>query len=306
MSGFKNFAIAGVGRIGEFVAEELLKLKPDGRVSSVVILTRGRSDATLEKLSSLGATIVPVDWSSPSTITSALASAHIEVVISGLPVPAHHLQPTLADAAKQAGVKLFLPSEWGSNTTATGDNGKDDFSAAMQKMHKKLREIDLPYALVANGYWSDFIFIPNYSLWGWNVPEGKVDIWGKGDGPISFTTRRDVARFVAHILTTLPPEQLYWKDFSLEGDRKTLNEICQGYQAKTGKKLEITYHPISEQETAMKENPQLSVPFIVAWGLINWDTGAAVLEKNEEKLSNRLWPDWNPTSAVDALIETFN
>ncbi|KZT21938.1 NAD-binding protein [Neolentinus lepideus HHB14362 ss-1] len=303
MSGFKNFAVAGVGHIGEFVVEELLKLKSDGRVSSVIILTRGRTDATIDKLTSLGATIAPIDWSAPSTITSALTSAHIDVVISALPGPAHHLQPVLADAAKAAHVKLFLPSEWGSRSTSTGEDGKEYFSSRHHEMHKRLEEINLPYALVFTGMWSDFIFNP---MFGWNIQNGKIEIWGEGNKPITFTTRRDAGRFVAHVLTTLPPEELYWKHFCLEGDRMTLNEICEGYQTKTGEKLEITHHPIAEQEKALKENTPASVPFIVAWLLLSWDKGSGLLVKNDDELANKLWPEWNPMSAVDALIKAFH
>ncbi|KZT25505.1 NAD(P)-binding protein [Neolentinus lepideus HHB14362 ss-1] len=264
MSGFKNFAVAGVGRIGEFIAEELLKLKSEGRVSSVIILTHGRTDATVNKLSSLGGTITSIDWSSPSSITAALTAAHVDVVISALPETALHLQHTLADAAKAANVKLLLPSEWGSRSM-TREDGTGYYSSGHQEIHKKLEEIGLPYALVFTGMWSDFIFNP---MFGWNIPNGKVEIWGEGNKPSTFTTRRDAARFVAHIVTALSPEELFWKEFCLEGDRKSLNDICEGYQAKTKKKLEIVHHPISEQEKILEENAPISVPFIVAWGLL--------------------------------------
>ncbi|TFK47733.1 NAD(P)-binding protein [Heliocybe sulcata] len=297
----KNFAISGVHRIGEFVAEELLKLKAEGRVSSVVLLTRGRSDGTLDKLASLGATIATVDWSAPATVTAALTSNHVDVVISCLPAPALHLHMALADAAKEAGVKLFLPSEWGTVSSAGKERGEGHewFTSNQQKLHQKLRDIGLPYLLVFNGCWSDFIF---NTMFGWDVPNGKVDIWGAGNGPISYTHRRDVGRFVAHVLTTLPPEQLYWKELPIEGDRK----IWQGYEAKTGRKLQVTYHPLSEQEAVMRDNPNTSIPYILAWGYVSWDKGDGVLVKSDEELANKLWPEWNPTPAVDALVETYS
>ena len=40
MSGFKNFAIVGVGNIGTYVLEELLIAKAEGIIDKVVILTR--------------------------------------------------------------------------------------------------------------------------------------------------------------------------------------------------------------------------------------------------------------------------
>ena len=40
MSGYKSFAIAGLGNIGVFLAEEFLKAKQAGTVSELVLLTR--------------------------------------------------------------------------------------------------------------------------------------------------------------------------------------------------------------------------------------------------------------------------
>ena len=40
MSGFKNFTIAGSGAVGNHIVRELLKLKNEGKVDNVTILTR--------------------------------------------------------------------------------------------------------------------------------------------------------------------------------------------------------------------------------------------------------------------------
>jgi hypothetical protein len=47
MSGFKNFAIAGLGKVGKHIARELLKLKDEGKVDNVTILTRSVSSLVL-------------------------------------------------------------------------------------------------------------------------------------------------------------------------------------------------------------------------------------------------------------------
>jgi hypothetical protein len=47
MSGFKNFAIAGLGTVGSYIARELLKLKDEGKVDNVTILTRSVSSLVL-------------------------------------------------------------------------------------------------------------------------------------------------------------------------------------------------------------------------------------------------------------------
>ena len=51
-----------------------------------------------------------------------------------------------------------------------------------------------------------------------DIPNGKATINGVGDAPISWTTRKDIGSFVAHVLTTLPKEKLVWRSFRIQGD----------------------------------------------------------------------------------------
>jgi len=43
MSTYTNFAIIGAGRLGKFVIDEFLKLKADGAISFVTLVTRSVS-----------------------------------------------------------------------------------------------------------------------------------------------------------------------------------------------------------------------------------------------------------------------
>jgi hypothetical protein len=63
-------------------------------------------------------------------------------------------QVPLAVAAKAAGVKLFVPSEFGNNT----DDVKDGMLAAKTAVVSKLKEIGLPYTSYYTGPFSDFLW----------------------------------------------------------------------------------------------------------------------------------------------------
>ncbi|KAF7367169.1 BHLH domain-containing protein [Mycena sanguinolenta] len=56
--------------------------------------------------------------------------------------------------------------------------------------------------------------------------DGKYTWVGKGDAPVSFTSIPDIAGFVAHVLTTLPPSQLENRILRLEGDRASMNQVA--------------------------------------------------------------------------------
>ncbi|KDQ58343.1 hypothetical protein JAAARDRAFT_206289 [Jaapia argillacea MUCL 33604] len=290
MSDFKTFAVAGAGNIGHYIIEELLKLKHIGTVSSVVVLTRESSAGTpsITELAKQGAKIAPVDYSTPSSLAKALDG--IDVVISALGGVASASEGPLIEEAKKAGVKLFVPSDYG---IPTDRHTEGPFSRKVA-VHKKLKEIDLPYSAFHNGPWSDWTFNPYF---GWDIPHKKVTISGDGDALISFTTRKDVARFISHVLTAFPREKLFWRTFRIEGDRRSLNQIAEDYQTKTGVKLEITRVSRADLEAAVQNEPQ-NIGKVLQ---LIWDRGEALVGETDQ-LANVEWPEWNPTSVIDALV----
>lgn len=56
--------------------------------------------------------------------------------------------------------------------------------------------------------------------------KGTALVGGDGNMPLSWTSKYDVASFVAYVLTTLPPSKLEWQTFRIEGDRLASLIIC--------------------------------------------------------------------------------
>ena len=65
-------------------------------------------------------------------------------------------QEALGKAAKAAGVKLFVPSEYGEDA---GD-ATSGFFLAKKKFAEFLKEIDLPYVKIFTGLWIDYCLTP--------------------------------------------------------------------------------------------------------------------------------------------------
>lgn len=103
-----------------------------------------------------GARAVPVDYADTAALTAALRG--IDVVISALGGAALLVQIQLAEAAKAAGVKLFVPSEFGNPTQ--GISASEGPIGQKVQVQEALKKIGLPYALFWTGPFSDFIFIP--------------------------------------------------------------------------------------------------------------------------------------------------
>ncbi|KAA1474801.1 NAD-P-binding protein [Dentipellis sp. KUC8613] len=288
MSHFTTFALAGLGNVGTFIAEELLKRKAAGKAKRVVILTRSSGDdEKYEPYKRNGAEVLTVDYSSKDSLTAALSG--IEVVVSTIALGVSDAQSSLAVAAKEAGVKLFVPSEFGSPT----DSLSSGPLSPKHKMREQLKTLDLPYALIYNGAFTDRIFSARLGI---DPVGGKATLGGDGSALVSFTTRSDVARYVAWILTELPPEKLVWKKFQIEGERASFNEIIERYTIKTGKKVDVTYRSTAELEEAIKENPgDMKSVLLLMFTRGNGAVG------NKEEVANAEFAGWNPKSVIDVL-----
>ncbi len=109
-----------------------------------------------------GAKVVQVDYSNEASIKYALAG--VDVVISTVPIPALDVQEKIAAAAKEVGVKLFVPSEYGG--APDGYSETEGIPGAKANVQGQLKAMGMPYAAFCTGPWADYVWIPYVS---WNT-----------------------------------------------------------------------------------------------------------------------------------------
>jgi uncharacterized protein YbjT (DUF2867 family) len=108
MSSYKTVALVGAGSLGKHFVDAFAANKD----VSLVVFSRSESAGTKDVPA--GTKVVPTDLTSLDSITAAFKDSKVDVVISTLGHAGILAAQTLiADAAKAAGVKLFVPSEWG-------------------------------------------------------------------------------------------------------------------------------------------------------------------------------------------------
>jgi hypothetical protein len=97
---------------------------------------------------------VVVDYTDESTILPSLKG--VEVVITALAGAAHDKQKDIIKAAKTAGARLFVSSDYGIST--------DNVTAGiwLPKVHSDqwLREFGFPYVRVLCGLWPEYALHP--------------------------------------------------------------------------------------------------------------------------------------------------
>lgn len=120
----------------------------------ITLLTRTDGSKVSPELTTLPhVTVKPVDYSVHSSLVHALKG--VDAVVSTIGFAGFGNQKALADAAKEAGVRVFLPSEWGAPTP-----GYTEADSVMlwrkAELHAYLKQINLPYALFYTGGFADW------------------------------------------------------------------------------------------------------------------------------------------------------
>ncbi|KAG9119105.1 hypothetical protein FRC07_006044 [Ceratobasidium sp. 392] len=286
MSEIRVIAIAGAtGYVGRPIVEEILK----SEAFELRILTRksGVTGSLVQSFKERGAAIHGVSYDDEAELVSVLQG--VDIILSTLGGGGiTGAQPNLLRAAKTAGAKLFIPSEFGD--PFEGEEESDIFRAK-RELHQLAKSIDMPITVVLTGLFPDYCLVP---VMGWDFEAKKIDIWGTGEENATWTTMPDIARYVAYVLSHVPIQGLQDQVLRIQGDLKSFNEVAQLWEEKNKTKLQITHHPVQELHDRLAVDPG--------------DVLGAVLRESAlgrsrvaEPLSNELFPGWNPQPVSSVL-----
>lgn len=210
--------MGATGQVGTPLTHTLLELGHE-----VWILSRRESDAKLDEYRSKGAKIiVQKDSLDNTTLTEHLKGA--EVLICAVPASkeiVNEAEPIWLECAVKAGVKRFVPSEFGGHTRNI-DYGECVLFDWKKDFHKKLFASGIGWTLFFNGGIFDY-FLPNLRFF------RKITTFGNIDLPISTHEIEDIGKLAAMALT----------------DDRTLNKCVQ-----------VEFNLISQRETValLKKN----------------------------------------------------
>lgn len=217
----KNVAIAAAsGNLGPSVLKALV----DSNLFSITVLTRPSSNHKFPP----SVTVLPVDYSSTTSLTNALTGQDAVIALFGAETAA--LQVPLLDAAIAAGVTRFIPSDFGSDTHNENVKGLPVFAKKIEvqtAVAERAASGLIEYTQVINGPFLD-----------WGITNGFLADLGKktvrlidgGDVVVSGTTREYIGAAVVGVLTHLEETKnrpVYVKNYSF-----TQNEVVE-----IGKKL---------------------------------------------------------------------
>jgi nucleoside-diphosphate-sugar epimerase len=188
----KKVALAGAaGNLGKAILKELL----NSGLFEVTVLSREASEHPFPS----DVKVVKVDYTNLESLTSALTGQ--DALVSALAATGIASQKLLIDAAVKAGVKRFIPSEFGCDLKNPKARALPVFAEKVQ-IETYLDELavkgDISYTLVFTGVFLDMGLRSGLFF---NFKERKADVYDGGDQLISTSRLTTVGKAVRRILT---------------------------------------------------------------------------------------------------------
>ncbi|KAL6352141.1 hypothetical protein LRP88_14584 [Fusarium phalaenopsidis] len=193
MTTFQKITLIGKGLFGSVVLSELASAGFE-----VALLSRSeKPDEVLPH----GVRRVVTDYSDVDSLAKVLSGQ--DAVVSTVAAEAALGQKLIIDAAIQAGVKRFIPSDFGSLTTnpaASHFPHHVNFVEIQKYLKSKSDEIE--YTIFSIGAFTEFLV--NYgAVFDW--PGKTAEVWGDGTSPISTTSLGGAARAIVGALKNPEP-----------------------------------------------------------------------------------------------------
>ena len=225
-----NVAVAAAsGNIGPHIVSAL---RAAG--FKVTVLTRAESSSNASWPSDVA--VAPVDYESKQSLVKALTGQ--QAVVSLFSGPAFRHQIPLVDAAVEAGVYRFIPSDFGSDTqhplNANVPIFQDKQKAEAYLKHVAAKNPSFTYTVLMTGPFLDFCLMFPVFL---DCKNRKVPLIDGGNSRVSTSTRTQAGIAVAGALKNADGTKN--RIIKVAGGTVSQNQLLRIAEAKTGSKWEV-------------------------------------------------------------------
>ncbi|KAJ3950806.1 hypothetical protein N0V92_012799 [Colletotrichum tropicale] len=192
MSTYQNVALLGKGFLGSAILTELAN-------AGLTVTVLGRSESAKEGLPS-GVKFATVDYSSVDDLAAALRGQ--DAVVSTVSKGGLLTQNTVIDASIKAGVKRYIPSDWGTFTTDPKAQRElvpvlGPMLEVQRYLAEKARTGEIEHTIFSVGAFLDFLTTVPVAF---DYANKTVELWDGGRHRLSTTSVSSIGKAVAGAL----------------------------------------------------------------------------------------------------------
>ncbi|KAJ7728015.1 hypothetical protein DFH07DRAFT_851450 [Mycena maculata] len=309
MSKQRVLLLGATGETGGSILQGLLE-DPNSFDVEVLVRPSAADFPRIKELADRGVKVHSVDIASLPELVKTLVG--IDVFISAIDPWSQLAQLNLATAAKEAGVKRFIPCAF---TTVAPPGGIMALRDDKERVYEHIRKLYLPYTVIDVAYWYQLSFPA--------LPSGRVDyasvfprlgVHGDGSMPTMLTDLRDIGPFVALIIKD--PRTLNRLVIAY-GDVLSENETFRIMEDLSGEKINRVHVSIEEviasragASAALKADPENVGARMLAWGedykyskYVRGDNTPEHAQYLGYLDARELYPEFKPRSFTDFVGE---
>lgn len=287
-----------VGSTGMLGSKIISALLDKGATVVKAMVRPGSNNQKIAEMIAQGAIIVEGDLMKPETLLPICEG--VDVVISAVgnnetTVPG---QKNLIDAAKQQGVKRFIPSDYSVDYRKL-DYGDNDNLDKRKEVLSYLQQSGLEYTLILNGAFMDSVgtpYMPQFDL-----ENGVFEYWGDGETPLDFTTTDDTAKYVAEAVSD---PNLVNTALEVAGEVLSNKQLLAAYEEATGKKLQEKRLGSVEDLKAWIEQKKPSVNSPVEYIPQQYEYTMVSSKGKLDNIQNSRYPHIKPLTVRQYLQQT--
>jgi len=287
--------VGATGNLGPSIVNALLERK-DYFTSITAVTHSDPLDKKFDDIKQKGVKVVHAKFDDKHSLAEAFKGA--DAVISTVGGGAFDSQTTIVDAAVEAGVKRFVPSEFGVDTTDPKFAAVPIFAAKVA-VHKHTEELakagKITYTDIITGPFGDWGLRVGFT--GFNLQKQEATIWDGGHWLTNYTNVQDIGRFTAAAL--VHSEISSNKTLRFSSYVATQHQVLQALEKESGKQWTVLTRTTADSEHKAQEAfEKKDIPTFVAESIRAVLFNGKALYGN---LDNSLFPEVKTTSLDETV-----
>ena len=262
----RSILVLGAGELGNACLKALtsnpLYSQDDTPVTvmlrpSSVASTSTEGQARLQKIRALGVSIIAgdTDAEAESKLTETFSPFNTVIHAGGL-TAAEGTQMKITKAVTAAGVRLYLPWQFGVDYDVIGPTGGFGLFAEAYSVRELLRsQSNTQWVIVSNGIFTSLLFEDHWGVVK-KLEDGKIQVTALNswDDWITATDARDIGECTAELV--LNDEEPRNQAVYIAGDTLTYRDFANVVEKETGKEVAKEVWPLEELKEKARQDPE--------------------------------------------------